>query len=186
MKELRNAVLACVLLPATLAAGEKAVVPELPVAHRNASGTIRFRTPAGWTLAHTAGFLEQTEARGDGLIVRILRHDGELGLDSLHSQCMDVRLAVPMETRPDVDYEYDFVGGAAPGDRRGLDSAFVVHYDEAIGGSRDWRQRNLTVVGKGESLCVIGYAPAGAWKKSKQTRGLLKAVLDSVEWQPWR
>ena len=55
-----------------------------------------------------------------------------------------------------------------------------------MAGVRDWRQRNLTVVGGGESLCVIGYAPAADWKKSKETRRLLEAVLASVEMQPWR
>lgn len=98
---------------------------------------------------------------------------------------MAVRLAGPMETRPEVDYEYDFVSGAV-GERRALDSAFVVHYDNAIDGSRDWRQRNLTVVGQQESLCVIGYTPGTTWKKSKQARNLIKAVLDGVEWRPWR
>ena len=48
-----------------------------------------------------------------------------------------------------------------------LDSAFVVRYDAPVEGSAAWRQRNLTIVGGGESLCVIGYAPLPAWKKSK-------------------
>ena len=34
-----------------------------------------------------------------------------MGLDSLHVECMLVRLAGAMDTFPQVDYEYDFVGG---------------------------------------------------------------------------
>ena len=47
MKEFRSAVLACVLLPAASAAGEKVIAPQLTTAHQNASGTVRFRTPDG-------------------------------------------------------------------------------------------------------------------------------------------
>ncbi len=186
MEDLRSACLVWLLVPAAAAAGDAPrPAPELTAVHENASATVRFRTPAGWTVTNTPGDLEQTEARGDGLILRILRRQGELGLDSLHVECMAVRLAGPMETRPEVDYEYDFVSGAV-GERRALDSAFVVHYDNAIDGSRDWRQRNLTVVGQQESLCVIGYTPGTTWKKSRQARNLIKAVLDGVEWRPWR
>ncbi len=169
---------------APLGAGEKVAV-ELPSAHANGSDTVRFRTPPGWQVSTRPGQPELTEARGDGLIVRILHRDSELGLDSLHVECMLVRLAPEAKTSLDVGYEYDFVGGEM-GERRVLDSAFVVHYDDAIDGSRDWRQRNVTLVGGGESTCVIGYAPAGAWKKSKVTRSLFNAVLASVEFRPWR
>jgi hypothetical protein len=122
---------------------------------------------------------EVTEARGDGLIVRILRREGELGIDSLHAECMLVRLRGPMDTSPQVDYEYDFVGGEI-GNRRALDSVFVVHYDAAVDAHRDWRQRNLTVVGDGESVCVVAYVPAAVWKKSKPARNLLTAVVESI------
>jgi hypothetical protein len=166
-------------------AGARQAPPALAAAHANGSDTVRFRTPPDWQVATRPGQPELTEARGEGLIVRILYRDGELGLDSLHVECMLVRLAGEMEARPQVDYEYDFVGGAL-GDRRVLDSAFVVHYDAAIGGSHDWRQRNLTVVGGGESVCVIGYSPLPAWKRSRPIRDLLNAVLGSVEFRPWR
>jgi hypothetical protein len=156
----------------------------LPSLHTNAAQTVRLRTPADWTVNSTPGEPEMTEARGAGLLVRILRREGELGLDGLHVDCMLVRLAPETQTRPGIEYEYDFVTGAA-GDRRAADSAFVVHYDAPIEGSRDWRQRNLTIVGGGESLCVIGYAPLSAWKR-KETRRLLDAVLASVEFKPWR
>jgi hypothetical protein len=33
---------------------------------------------------------------------------------------------------------------------------------------------------------VIGYAPLPAWKKSKELKRLLEAVLASVEFKPWR
>ena len=77
--------------------------------------------------------------------MRVLRRQGELGLDAMHVECMLVRLAGPMETHPQVDYEYDFVGGEVSG-HRALDSAFVVEYDAPIDGERKWRQRNLTLV----------------------------------------
>jgi hypothetical protein len=97
---------------------------------------------------------------------------------------MLVRLAGPMEAAPQVDYEYDFVGGEV-GERRALDSAFRVRYDAPVAGHRVWRQRNVTLVGGGESVCVIGYAPATVWKKSKTARNLLNAVLEGVELAPW-
>jgi len=153
--------------------------------HENDSRTIRFRTPTSWQVTARLGQPELTEARGDGLIVRILHRDSELGLDSLHVECMLVRLAPESQTSLDINYEYDFIGGDM-GDRKLLDSAFVVHYDEPIDGSRDWRQRNVSLVGGGESVCVIGYSPVASWKKSKVTRNLLNAVLGSVEFRPWR
>ena len=182
MKDLAAASFVClVLFPAPLGAGKKDVhvPPPLVSEHTNASKTLTFRTPAGWLVEARTGQPEVTEARGDGLIVRVLRREGELGLDSLHVECMLVRLAGAMDTFPQVDYEYDFVGGAV-GERRVLDSAFVVHYDEPVEGHRDWRQRNLTVVGEGESVCVVGYAPLPVWKKSKPARNLLTAVVESI------
>lgn len=182
MKDLTVAVFACMMLsPVMLGAGKKEAPPSPPLVseHSNASKTLTFRTPAGWVVAAGTGQPEVTEARGDGLIVRILRRDGELGLDGLHVECMLVRLAAAMDTFPQVDYEYDFVGGAF-GERRALDSAFVVHYDDPVEGHRDWRQRNLTVVGEGESVCVVAYVPLPVWKKSKPARNLLTSILESI------
>ncbi|HSD67342.1 MAG TPA: hypothetical protein VLF95_11610 [Vicinamibacteria bacterium] len=182
MKDLTASGLACLLLlPAPSGAGRKdpPAPPALTSEHSNASKTLTFRTPAGWEVEAGAGQPELTEARGDGLIVRILRRDGELGLDSMHVECMLVRLAGAMDTFPQVDYEYDFVGSTVE-ERRALDSAFVVHYDQPVAGHRDWRQRNLTVVGGGESICVVGYAPLPVWKKSKQARNLLTSILESI------
>lgn len=180
MKDLRAVILAPLLLvPAALGAAPKEVPPTLTVEHWNASHTVRFKTPAGWTVTSTPGQAELTEARGEGMIVRLVRREGELGLDSIHVECMLVRLAGPMETQPQVDYEYDFVGGEVEG-RRALDSAFVVHYDKPIESEQNWRQRNLTLVGEGESVCVVTYAPAPLWKKSKAARKLLTSIVESV------
>ena len=165
---------------ASSAGGRPDGADELLVAeHTSVSGTLTLRTPLGWTAETTSGQPERIEARGQGLIVRVLRMEGEVGLDSLHVQCMMERLAPPMETRPEVDYEYDFHEGNV-GERRALDSAFVVHYDEPIEGHKDWRQRNLTVVGRGQSGCVIGMSPRSLWKKEKETRALLEAVMAGV------
>jgi hypothetical protein len=184
MRELTVAVSACLLLlPAAIGAGEKGspASAALTSEHWNASKTVSFRTPAGWVVQTGTGQPEMTEARGDGLIVRVLRREGEIGLDSLHVECMLVRLAEPMDTFPQVDYEYDFLGSTI-GERKALDSAFVVHYDDAVDGHRDWRQRNLTVVGQGTSLCVVAYAPLSVWKKSKPARNLLTSILESMKW----
>lgn len=188
MKALMAVSLLCLLPWPAGARGDQKAPPSavngLSEEHRNASRTLSLRTPVGWQVQSTAGEPEVTEARGDGVIVRILRREGELGLDALHVECMLVRLAGVMEAFPQVDYEYDFVGGEVGG-RRALDSAFVVHYDTAVEGHRDWRQRNLTVVGGGESVCVVAYAPLAVWKKSKPARRLLASVLESIGFQKW-
>jgi hypothetical protein len=176
-----RAAVAC-LLPAVVqarAAGRKAVEP-LPLVdeHRTADGLVSFRSPAGWVSRPTGP--ETTEAWGEGpLGLRLVTREGEVGLDSLHATCMLERLAGPMDTDPWTRYEYDFVGGIVA-DRRALDSAFAVRYDAAILGHREWRQRNLTVVGAGRSVCVVAYAPAALWKKSKAARATLEAVLASI------
>jgi hypothetical protein len=185
MRHRWTAILALLLAPALTRAGDKVPPPPpLTEVHTNPSKTVRVHTPAGWKVEAREGQPEVLEARGDGLIVRILRREGELGLDSLHVECMLVRLAGTMDAFPQVDYEYDFLGGQM-GDRRALDSAFVVHYDAPVEGHTDWRQRNVTLVGDGESVCVIGYVPAAVYKKSKPARNLLKAVLERVELAPW-
>ena len=168
------------LLPTLSGArGKEPPPPSLSQEHTNPSKTVSLRTPEGWTVKTTDGQPEVTEARGDGLVVRILRREGELGLDSLHVECMLVRLRGAMDAFPQVDYEYDFVGGEIA-QMRALDSAFVVHYDDPVEEHRDWRQRNLTVVGKGQSVCVIAHAPMPLWKKSKSARNLLTAVVESI------
>jgi len=181
VRDLAAASFVCLVLAAPVGAGKKdpPAPAELTSEHGNASKTLSFRTPAGWVLEAGTGEPEVTEARGGGLIVRVVRREGELGLDSLHVECMLVRLTGPMDAFPQVDYEYDFVGGEIGG-RRALDSAFVVHYDDPVEGHRDWRQRNLTVVGEGVSVCAIAYAPLPVWKKSKPARKLLTSILESI------
>ncbi|HUL77533.1 MAG TPA: hypothetical protein VL691_09745 [Vicinamibacteria bacterium] len=189
MKASLAVILACLLpWPAEATPTDRkpapAVSSSLTEEHWNASRTLSLRTPATWEVRSEAGQPEMTEARGDGLVLRLVRREGELGLDSFHAECMLLRLAGAMDASPQVDYEYDFVG-AQIGDRKTLDSAFVVHYDEAVQGHRDWRQRNLTVVGGGESVCVVAYAPLPVWKKSKPARTLLGSVVESVRFGPW-
>jgi hypothetical protein len=169
------------LAPARTSAGEKAkeASDRLVAEHESASGRFSFKTPAGWTVETRLGQPEKVEARGDNLVFRVLRTEGEVGLDSLHVQCMVERLAPIMEAQPQVDYEHDFQEGWV-GSRHALDSAFVVHYDEPVQGARDWYQHNVTVVGEGESMCIIGMSPRDLWKKSKETRTLLDAVMASV------
>ncbi len=185
MKRLRAVCTSLTLLPAALTAGGQDAPAALGRVHENASGTVRFRTPEDWAVSTQPGVPEVSEARGGGLIVRILRREGELGLDSLHIDCMLLRLAGGTEAEPAVDYEYDFLEGRLA-ERKVLDSAFVVHYDAAIDGARAWRQRNVTIVGEGESVCVVGYAPLPALKRSKEMRRTFDAVLASIELGPWR
>ena len=149
------------LVPDAGAAKKKAPPPPLPTLHRLPSGGFAFRTPEAWKVVSTPENPDTLNAAGDGVAVRFLYHDGESGYDSFHGACMLERLADAMEMEPVVQYEYDFVGGAF-GDRRALDSAFVVTYDKPILGERQWRQRNVTIVGDGTSLCAITYAPVTA------------------------
>jgi hypothetical protein len=155
--------------------------PALPLEHAHPSGAFSFRTPAGWTARPLEGQPDMLEARGDGLLVRFYFKAQEIGLDALHVTCMDMRLLGPMETAPQVRYEFDFIGGVL-GNRRVLDSAFEVRYDRALDGALEWRQRNVTIVGEGQSLCAIGHAPRARWKKA-ETRALLDAVMASVKFR---
>jgi hypothetical protein len=78
-----------------------------------------------------------------------------------------------------VTYEYDFLS-ADLGRRRLLDSALHVRYDHEIDGARDWRQRNVTLSGAQEALCLIAHVPLRLWKKSSETRAQVDAVLRSL------
>jgi len=176
-----TAILAVLLWPGAAWAGKKKLPPPppLPVAHNHPSGAFTFRTPEGWAVATSNDNPDILEVKGGELMVRFLYRPSEGGLDTTHVDCMLERLAGPMVAEPQVKYEYDFRGGVLA-DRGALDSAFVVIYDAAINGHRDWRQRNLTLVGKGETICIITYAPATVWKKSLETQVLLDAVVGSV------
>lgn len=177
-------VVTALLIPAgTFGAGKGKKDKPLPVLaseHAHPSGGLTFRSPEGWAVDNPDRDRTLIEAAGDGMVIRLYLLPTETGLDSLHVDCMTRRLAGgPLEVDPEVRYEYDFNEGEVLG-RRALDSAFVVRYDQPIAGERVWRQRNVTIVGGGKSLCAIVYAPVATWKKSAETRRLADAVLGSV------
>ncbi len=158
-----------------------AAEPPLPPMsrHTHPSGAFSFEAPLSWTVRPVEGKESLLEAAGDGQMVRFAYTAGEAGFDALHVSCMLERLRPEPETSPRIRYEYDFLSGTV-GEFRFLDSAFEVHYDSPVDGSREWRQRNVTLVGGGRSLCVILHAPAKTWKKSKPTRAVQEAILRSV------
>lgn len=180
MSRTRILVALALALPAPLAsAGPPA--PALEVEHTHASGAFTFRTPAGWRVEASQANPNHLHAAGDGLAVRFLFEPRELGYDALHGMCMLERPGGALDRESSVrSYEYDYVGGLVA-ERRALDSAFLVQYDQPVHGHREWRQRNVTVVGDGQSLCVVAWAPSRAWRKSKPTRALLEAVLGSLK-----
>jgi hypothetical protein len=143
------------------------------------SGAFTFRVPAGWATGPAPTNPKLFQANGDGLVVRFYFEPQEVGHDALHTLCMLERLAGEAETDPRVAYEYDFLSGVVA-EREVIDSAFVVKYNAKILGSLEWRQRNVTLVGKGQSLCVMTYAPAQTWKKSKAVRTVLDGIVGSL------
>jgi hypothetical protein len=157
----------------------QATAPLLNEAHEAFDGALTFKTPAGWVMGKVAGEPNVVEASSGPLRVRFVYTPTENGFDSLHVTCMLERLAGAMDSDPQVSYEYDFLSGEINGYKI-LDSAFVVAYDAPVQGERVWRQRNLTIVGSGKSLCAISYAPLGVYKKSKTVRDTLEQVLKSV------
>jgi hypothetical protein len=170
--------LALTLLPASAWAGRKpAAPPPLPAEHKHPSGAFTFRTPEDWQVQSTAG--GGMEAWGGDLGVRFDYREGENGYDSLHATCIMQGLLPLSSAEPHFRYEYEFMGGAM-GDRRVLDTAHAVRYDGPVRGHRDWRQRTVTVVGGGLSLCVMSYAPTATWKKTPAARALLDAVMGSL------
>jgi hypothetical protein len=177
----RAAWLLVALWPQAAFAGRKPAEPPpvLSVEHHHPSGAFAFRTPDGWTVQASTAHPEVMEAWAGDLGVRFVYRAGEAGSDALHADCMLERLAGPMDIEPSVQYEYEYVGGAV-GSRRALDSAFVVHYDEPRHGHKEWRQRSVTVVGGGDSLCVVSYVPRQLWKSSPPSRAVVDSVLSSV------
>ena len=175
----RGLILAVLCAAPAWAAKKPVGPPPLETTLTHPSGRFSLRAPRGWELKAVPGNSEAVET-GDGTVaVRIVFRPSEWGLDSMHATCMLERLAGPMETSPQVKYEYDFVGGSVA-NRRLLDSAFAVHYDAPVRGARDWRQRNITVVGEGQTLCIVTYVPSELWKKSAPTRALVDAVVASL------
>jgi hypothetical protein len=170
------------LVPVAAWGGKKTPVapPPLVSVHQHPSGALSFRTPEGWAAGPVEGRPDAIEAWGNGpLGIRLVYAAGESGLDALHVNCMLERMAHAMDQEPQVKYEYDFLGGPF-GPAQALDSAFAVVYDAPIRGHRVWRQRTLTVVGAGHSLCLNSYVPAELWKKSPEARAAAEAVLASV------
>lgn len=183
---MRYLALSALLAGVPLHAATTDELPALTREHRHASGAFSFRTPADWQVKpgdKPRSLVAVAAGPAAGAHVLFLYDARDLGYDNLHVSCMDVRLRGPMEAGPQVTYEYDFLS-ATVGERRTLDSAFVVSYDEPIQGQREWRQRNLTVVWPQHSLCVIAYAPRRLWKKSRAARALLDAVVQSLEFPP--
>lgn len=168
--------LACFSRP--LLAADKTVAPPTRL-HRIASSPATFRTPEDWVVSVAGNNPEIVNAEGGQVAVRFLRWDSELGLDALHVLCMVERLAEPMAIEPSIRYEYEFIGGEQA-ERRVLDSAFSVAYTAPTKGFVEWHQRVVTLVGKGEGLCVVAFCPLPLWKKSKEAREMLKAVVSSV------
>ena len=174
--------LAALALALEAPAADKNKPPALPLEHVYPSGEFSFRTPVGWTIRMLPERPDVLEAAGEGILVWFYFRPQEIGLDSLHVMCMDMRLLGPMETSPQTKYEHDFIGGAL-GERKVLDSAFEVGYDREVNGATLWRQRNVTIVGLGQSLCVSSHVPRARWKKSVETRALVDAVMSSVKFR---
>jgi hypothetical protein len=164
-------------LPPASAGGNKA--PVLSMEHSHPEGAFRFRTPPDWAVK-TFPDLDLMEARGSGSLIRFQHRDGEVGYDSLHVDCMLDRLAAPMDVLAGIDYEYEFVS-RLQGTYRVLDSAFVVRYDTPIDGHTEWRQRSVTLVGEGQSLCMTLHVPRRLWKGDKAVKQTVEAVVASLE-----
>jgi hypothetical protein len=162
----------------------KIKLPEPPPLemHHHPSGAFTFKVPEDWTVGPVGDDPDALEAVGDDLVVRFIYRAGEVGYDSLHATCMMSRLWGHMDADPDVRYEYDYVGGGY-GAMRALDSAFVVSYETPYRGHRKWRQRNLTIVGAGHSLCLVENAPVPVWKKSPKARSILEAIPVNVKFK---
>jgi hypothetical protein len=166
-----------VVLPSVSAAGEK--LPPLSREHRVASSTATFRTPEDWVVSVSGNNPEVVNVEGGELVVRFLRWDSELGADALHVMCLVERVGEAPTLDPTVRYEYEFLGGQKD-DRRVLDSAYAVKYAAPVKGYAQWRHRVVTVVGKGEGICVVAFCPVPLWKRSTKARETLKAVVASV------
>lgn len=168
---------------APLLAGKKAE-SEVALGDERAhpSGAFVYRIPAHWTVSEVPGSPGAQQLAGDDMVVRLVYSPGETGYDGLHVLCMMERLYGKLDADPAVKYEYDFVGTLF-GTRRALDSAFTVAYEAPIQGHQLWRQRNLTVVGGGQSLCIISFAPQKIWKKSAKNRALMGAVVESIRFR---
>ena len=113
------------------------------------------------------------EAGAGDLSVRFIWQKSEFGTDVAHTDCMTEQPVAGLPGVPRVSFEYDFMGGVV-GDRRLLDSASHLDYEAPVKGHRSWRQRAVTIVGGGETLCAVSFAPRSA---KKEARRLLDAIL---------
>jgi hypothetical protein len=143
------------------------------------SGLFSFRTPPAWSVEAVATRKDLLQASGEEGVVWFVVHPGNNGYDSQHVNCMSERLVGKASQSMVLSYEYDFREGAVAS-RRALDSAFLVAYTTAVRGQAVWRQRNVTLVGDRETVCVVVFCPAATWKASKQTRLTLDAVVGSI------
>jgi hypothetical protein len=154
--------------------------PRLTLTHHIGSSTATFRTPDSWVISGSSGSNpEIVTADGGEVAVRFLRWDNEAGLDSLHVVCLDQRLAATETLDPSLSYEYEFLSGVRA-DRQILDSAYAIRYAAPVKGHTRWRHRVVTVVGKGEGLCVVAFCPVAVWKGSSEARATLESVVMSV------
>jgi hypothetical protein len=144
------------------------------------SGAFTYRLPEGWTIGAAPNDPDAMDAVGDGVMVRLFYRRGEVGYDGLHGICLMQRF--PGHGEAEAQYEYDYVEGV-DGPRRILDSAFVLAYEAPVQGYKRWRQRNLTLVGGGHSLCIITFAPVPVWKKSGKARSATEALVKSVKFR---
>jgi hypothetical protein len=160
------------------AAGDKA--PALTSVFAHPSGAFRVRTPAGWMAGKVTERPEIWQLTGDEIVIRFFYRNDDAGFDGLHISCMNEHLLNAMEVSPKIKYEHDFLQGNRWG-RRVLDSAFIVQYDRPVLGHREWRQHNVTIVGNGQSLCVVSHCPLVVWKRSKPARVLSGDILDSLD-----
>jgi hypothetical protein len=172
------------VLPVAVATARvKVKLPEPPpltqeYVHKN--GAFRFLVPEDWKVEPIKSDSDAVQATGQGLVIRFIYRKGEVGYDAFHGSCLAERLNTGVEGAPATGYEYDYVEGSY-GERRSLDSAFATDYGAEILGHRKWRQRNLTVVGRGHSLCLISFVPQSVWKKSRAARSVVEAVLQNVK-----
>ena len=177
--------LALLCAASPVAARKKTKLPDPPplgqaYTHRE---QFTFRVPESWKIGERIGNdPDAVQAAGDGMVVRFIYRDREAGYDAFHGICLAERLVGREHDASAAQYEYDYVEGSY-GERRALDSAFITEYGREVLGHRRWRQRNLTVVGGGHSLCLIAFVPATVWKKSDEARSLLEAVLQSVKFR---
>jgi hypothetical protein len=176
----RLALLFALLAPLPAYAHKEKEEVVLGPARQHPLGGFTYQLPQGWTIQTASNDPDSLDASGDGVMVRLFYRPGEIGYDALHGICLMQRFPGHGEGEP--QYEYDYIEGH-DGPRRILDSAFVMAYEAPVQGYKKWRQRNLTVVGSGHSLCLISFAPLPVWKKSDKARSATEALMRSIKFK---